>query len=73
MSPSKFHGAGIHFNNEYQSEVLAHILEVIMSTRTASRFFKPWPEGIASGPNPQRKKRARQPPHRREKPSTVST
>jgi len=30
MSASKFHSAGIHFENGYQSETLAHILEVIM-------------------------------------------
>jgi len=30
MSASKFHGAGIHFENGYQSEPLAYILEVIM-------------------------------------------
>jgi hypothetical protein len=30
MSASKFHGAGMHFENGYQSETLAHILEVIM-------------------------------------------
>jgi hypothetical protein len=30
MSASKFHGVGIHFENGYQSETLAHILEVIM-------------------------------------------
>ena len=30
MSASKFHVAGIHFDNGYQSETLAHILEVIM-------------------------------------------
>src|SRR6185312_10795459 len=30
MSASKFHDAGIHFENGYQSETLAHILEVMM-------------------------------------------
>ena len=30
MSASKFHSAGIHFENGYQSETLAHILKVIM-------------------------------------------
>ena len=30
MSASKFHSAGIHFENGYQSGTLAHILEVIM-------------------------------------------
>ena len=30
MSASKFHAADIHFENGYQSETLAHILEVIM-------------------------------------------
>lgn len=30
MSASKFHNAGIHFENGYQSETLGHILEVIM-------------------------------------------
>jgi hypothetical protein len=30
MSACKFHGAGIHFENGYQSETLAHILQVIM-------------------------------------------
>jgi hypothetical protein len=30
MSPSTFHGTGIHFENGYQSEGLAHILESVM-------------------------------------------
>jgi hypothetical protein len=30
MSASKFHGAGVHFDNKYQSEGLAHILEFVM-------------------------------------------
>jgi hypothetical protein len=30
MSPSTFHGTGIYFENGYQSEGLAHILESVM-------------------------------------------
>jgi hypothetical protein len=30
MSASKFHDTGVHFDNGYQSEGLAHILEVVM-------------------------------------------
>lgn len=35
MSASKVHGAGVHFENEYQSEGLAHILEVVMQHQNA--------------------------------------
>lgn len=35
MSASKFHGMGIHFDNGYQSESLAHILESLMQHQTA--------------------------------------
>jgi hypothetical protein len=30
MSASKSHDAGVHFDNGYESEALAHILEVVM-------------------------------------------
>jgi hypothetical protein len=35
MSPSKFHLAGVRFDNGYQSERLAHILESVMQHQTA--------------------------------------
>jgi hypothetical protein len=35
MSPSEFHGAGVHFENGYQSEGLAQILESVMRHQTA--------------------------------------
>jgi hypothetical protein len=35
MSPSKFHGTGVHFENGYQSEGLAHILELVMQQQNA--------------------------------------
>jgi hypothetical protein len=35
MSASKFHETGIHFDNGYQSEGLAHILESVMQHQTA--------------------------------------
>ena len=35
MSPSKFHDRGAHFDNGYQSEGLAHILEVVMQHQNA--------------------------------------
>jgi hypothetical protein len=35
MSPSTSHGAGVHFDNGYQSEGLAHILEVVMQHQNA--------------------------------------
>jgi hypothetical protein len=35
MSASKFHGTGVHFDNQYQSEGLAHILEFVMQHQTA--------------------------------------
>lgn len=35
MSPSKFHGTGVHFENGYQSEGLAHILELVMQHQNA--------------------------------------
>lgn len=35
MSASKFHGAGVHFENGYQSEGLAHILEFVMQHQNA--------------------------------------
>ncbi len=34
MSPSKSHGTGVHFENGYQSEGLAHILESVMQNQT---------------------------------------
>ena len=35
MSASKFHGTGVHFENGYQSEGLAHILELVMQHQNA--------------------------------------
>ena len=35
MSASKFHDIGIHFDNGYQSEGLAHILEAVMQHQNA--------------------------------------
>ena len=35
MSASKFHGMGIHFDNGYQSESLARILESLMQHQAA--------------------------------------
>jgi hypothetical protein len=35
MSASNFHGVGIHFDNGYQSESLAHILESLIQHQTA--------------------------------------
>ena len=35
MSASNFHGMGMHFDNGYQSESLAHILESLMQHQTA--------------------------------------
>ena len=35
MSAAKFHGTGVHFDNKYQSEGLAHILEFVMQHQTA--------------------------------------
>lgn len=35
MSASKFHGTGVHFENGYQSEGLAHILESVMQHQNA--------------------------------------
>ena len=35
MSASTFHGTGVHFDNGYQSEGLAHILEVVMQRQNA--------------------------------------
>jgi hypothetical protein len=35
MSASPFHGVGVHFDNGYQSESLAHILEFVMSHQMA--------------------------------------
>ena len=35
MSPSKFHDNGVHFDNGYQSEGLAHILAVVMQHQNA--------------------------------------
>jgi hypothetical protein len=35
MSASTFHGTGVHFDNGYQSEGLAHILESVMQHQTA--------------------------------------
>ncbi len=34
-SASKFHDTGVHFDNGYQSEGLAHILEVVMQHQNA--------------------------------------
>ena len=35
MSASRLHGTGVHFDNKYQSEGLAHILEFVMQHQTA--------------------------------------
>jgi hypothetical protein len=35
MSPSTFHSTGVHFDNGYHSEGLAHILESVMQHQTA--------------------------------------
>ncbi|HET7442353.1 MAG TPA: hypothetical protein VFJ47_13705 [Terriglobales bacterium] len=35
MSASKFHGIGVHFDNGYQSEGLAHSLELVMQHQNA--------------------------------------
>src|SRR5881397_2277982 len=35
MSASKLHGSGVHFDNGYQSESLAHILGVVMQHQNA--------------------------------------
>lgn len=35
MSASEFHRTGVHFDNGYQSEGLAHILESVMQHQTA--------------------------------------
>jgi hypothetical protein len=35
MSASKLHGSGVHFDNGYQSEGLAHILGVVMQHQNA--------------------------------------
>ena len=35
MSASKFHDTGVHFDNGYQSEGLAHTLEVVMQHQDA--------------------------------------
>jgi hypothetical protein len=35
MSASKFHRNGVHFDNGYQSEGLAHLLESVMQHQTA--------------------------------------
>jgi len=35
MSASRFHDTGIHFDNRYESEGLAHILEVVMQHQNA--------------------------------------
>ena len=35
MSASSFHGMGIHFDNGYESENLAHILDSLMQHQTA--------------------------------------
>ena len=35
MSPSTFHGTGVHFENGYQSEGLAHFLESVMQHQNA--------------------------------------
>ena len=34
MSPSKAHNAGVHFDNGYASEALAHILHSVMQKQT---------------------------------------
>jgi hypothetical protein len=34
MSPSTFHGTGVHFDNGYQSEALAHTLDFVMQHQT---------------------------------------
>jgi hypothetical protein len=38
MSPSTFHDTGMHFDNGYQSEGLAHILEFVMQHQMAFSF-----------------------------------
>jgi hypothetical protein len=35
MSPSKLHGSGVHFDNGYQSEGLAHVLTTVMQHQNA--------------------------------------
>jgi hypothetical protein len=35
MSPSTFHQTGVHFDNGYRAEGLAHILESVMQHQTA--------------------------------------
>src|ERR1700756_464224 len=35
MSPSRLHDSGVHFDNGYQSEGLAHILQVVMQHQSA--------------------------------------
>src|SRR5947199_8760938 len=35
MSASTFHGTGVHFDNGYQSQGLAHILEFIMERQNS--------------------------------------
>jgi hypothetical protein len=35
MSTSNFHDAGVHFDNGYQSDGLAHILESVMQNQSA--------------------------------------
>ena len=35
MSPSEFHDSGIHFDNGYHSEGLAHILDFVMQHQSA--------------------------------------
>jgi hypothetical protein len=35
MSPSQLHDSGVHFDNGYQSEGLAHILQVVMQHQSA--------------------------------------
>lgn len=43
MSPSAFHGTGVHFDNGYESEGLAHILEFVMQHQ--SEFVLPTNRG----------------------------
>ncbi len=53
MSASKFHGAGIHFENGYQSETLAHILEVLMQHQDRFALVPNLGrEGLLQVPNP---------------------
>jgi len=54
MSDSPFHGTGIRFDNGYESEGLAHILEAVMQHQNAFALPpQPLPAGIAPDHNAQ--------------------